>query len=201
MCAGILRGLFFAALPIAIHGLIFYAFSQVSHVQAECFRDDHCDEQRHDRDGAGRRRQEGGEGGGGDDGVGGAAGGEGGATCPGENGRSGGSLGKDWAADQVSHTADYNTQSLLWLHLSNGLNNQIVHHLFPQVDWSHYPPLAAIVEVTAREYGVRHTVFPTFFAALCAHVRHLVRINDVRWDGGGGGGGAAAVTHSEQRMA
>ena len=38
----------------------------------------------------------------------------------------------------MAHTADYSCQSDLWLWLSNGLNHQTTHHLFPSVDWCHH---------------------------------------------------------------
>ena len=78
----------------------------------------------------------------------------------------------------MTHTADYCTGSTLWLHLSNGLNNQIVHHLFPSVDWTHYPDLAAIVRDTAKECGVPHTEFASFAEALRAHFAYLRVLND-----------------------
>ena len=41
--------------------------------------------------------------------------------------------GEEWAVHQMGHALDYATESRFWLHVSNGLNLQVVHHLFPQV--------------------------------------------------------------------
>lgn len=40
---------------------------------------------------------------------------------------------EEWAVHQIGHALDYATESRFWLHVSNGLNLQVVHHLFPQV--------------------------------------------------------------------
>jgi hypothetical protein len=53
---------------------------------------------------------------------------------------------KEWAVHQVEHTLDYAIDSTFWLHVSNGLNLQAVHHLFPQIGWGHYKDLAPIIE-------------------------------------------------------
>jgi len=83
----------------------------------------------------------------------------------------------EWAAHQIEHTLDYAVDSPLWLHLSNGLNLQVVHHLFPQVGWGHYPALQPIVRAVCDEYGVSYTTAPSFWAALRSHFAHLARIN------------------------
>ena len=57
---------------------------------------------------------------------------------------------------QVQHTVDYAVGSTLWLHLSNGLNLQVVHHLFPQVGWGHYTALAPIIAEVCRQHGVAY---------------------------------------------
>ena len=141
---GFMRGVLFGVVPIAIHGGVFYIFSQVSHIQAECFSHDSVRPM----------------------------------ASPSAASKPQLRRGRDWAAGQVMHTADYCTDSTLWLHLSNGLNNQIVHHLFPSVDWTHYPDLAAIVRDTATEFGVPHTEFASFAEALRAHFAYLRVLND-----------------------
>jgi len=84
---------------------------------------------------------------------------------------------REWAAHQVEHALDYAVDSPLWLHLSIGLNLQVVHHLFPQVGWGHYTALQPIVRAVCDEHGVRYTTAPSFSAALRSHFAHLARIN------------------------
>ena len=84
---------------------------------------------------------------------------------------------KEWAAHQVEHTQDYCTTSALWAHLVGGLNNQIVHHLFPHIAWQHYRHLAPIVEATCAEFGVNYIKHPTFAAAFGKHLRYIWKVN------------------------
>ena len=78
-----------------------------------------------------------------------------------------------WAENQLMTTADYAHGSSFWLHISGGLNYQVVHHLFPGVTHCHYPALAHIVRDVCEEHGVTYHVYDTFIDALADHVRHL----------------------------
>lgn len=187
--SGVALGLLFALWPFACHGCVFYVFSQVSHVQSACL---------HHLTPADSRTGGGGEIGGQSSthaavaltvavltdienaplaqaepaAVAGARaeadlvtpGGE--ATVAGE-----------WAVHQVEHSLDYAVGSTLWLHLSLGLNIQVVHHLFPQVAWGHYHRLQPIVRRVCDEFGVRYATSPSLSAALRSHLEHLERIN------------------------
>merc|ERR1711865_341137 len=88
------------------------------------------------------------------------------------------SLDKDWAVHQVEHALDYAVDSTFWLHISNGLNLQVVHHLFPQVGWGHYKALAPIIRDVCDEFGVTYATQPTFWAALRSHLGYLEDINE-----------------------
>jgi acyl-lipid (8-3)-desaturase len=84
-----------------------------------------------------------------------------------------GSIPGGWAAGQLATSADFAHASPFWLHVSGGLNYQVVHHLFPGVAHAHYPALAPIVMRAAEEAGIRYRVYPSFPSALAAHFRHL----------------------------
>jgi hypothetical protein len=108
----------FVIVPYAIHGIIFYVFSQVSHAQHECAhtpklmnstiitmnkdKKNRADEE--DDDANGRNKED--------------------KPCD---------VSREWTVHQVNSTVDWNVTSLIWLHLSNGLSHQTTHHLFPQV--------------------------------------------------------------------
>jgi fatty acid desaturase len=64
-----------------------------------------------------------------------------------------------WAAAQVETSNNFAPQSWLWHILSNGLNLQIEHHLFPSVNHSHLHIIAPIVEQTCHEFGVKYKCF------------------------------------------
>lgn len=85
---------------------------------------------------------------------------------------------REWAIQQVEHTLDYAVDSTFWLHVSNGLNLQVVHHLFPQVAWSHYTELAPIVDEVCNEFNVKHATKASFWEALSSHYSYLVNINE-----------------------
>merc|ERR1712232_337835 len=85
---------------------------------------------------------------------------------------------REWAIHQVEHTLDYAVDSYFWLHVSNGLNLQVVHHLFPQVGWGHYKELSPIVQNVCKEFNVKYSTKPGLFAALWSHYKYLVSIND-----------------------
>lgn len=90
---------------------------------------------------------------------------------------------QEWAAHQIGHALDYACDSRLWLHLSNGLNLQVVHHLFPQVGWGHHIELSKIVAEVAKEHGLTYNVKRSFSEAMSSHLQYLAAINDSDQDG------------------
>jgi acyl-lipid (8-3)-desaturase len=84
-----------------------------------------------------------------------------------------GSIPGGWAAQQLATSADFAHGSLFWLHISGGLNYQVVHHLFPGVAHTHYPAIAPIIMKAAEEVGLQYRVYRTFGAALAGHFNHL----------------------------
>jgi hypothetical protein len=85
---------------------------------------------------------------------------------------------QEWAIHQVEHCLDYAVDSKFWLHISNGLNLQVVHHLFPQVGWGHYRELSRIIQEVCNSFGVKYSVKPTFWSAAVSHIEYVTRIND-----------------------
>lgn len=79
----------------------------------------------------------------------------------------------EWSVHQLNTTADFarNNKFLNWF--VGGLNFQIEHHLFPHICHIHYIKLAPIVEKTAREFGMKYNLQPSFKSALLSHVRLL----------------------------
>lgn len=162
--SGALRAFLFVVAPWAIHGCLFYIFSQLSHVQHQC-NQVRVDENvawhhphPHDK------------------------------VALGVNWflrdavvQPGGTKileAKEWAVHQVEHSLDYAVHSRFWLHISNGLNLQVVHHLFPQVGWGHYREIAVIVKEVCDAHGVTYNSEPTFWAAAASHFKYLAEINE-----------------------
>jgi fatty acid desaturase len=92
-----------------------------------------------------------------------------------------GRVGKTWAEAQMRTTADFSHGSWLMLHLSGGLNYQVVHHLFPGVAHPHYPQLAPIIKRTAEEFDLPYIAYSSFREALSKHFKHLKRMGAEAW--------------------
>lgn len=122
-----LKALLFSVVPSGLYGCIYYLFSQVSHVNEDCFVD----------------------------------------AAP----------GVEWAVWQVRHSLDYACDSSLWRVLSIALNLQTVHHLFPQVDPTHYAALRPILERVCAQFGVKHNTVPGITEAARLHFTHIWAIN------------------------
>jgi len=84
----------------------------------------------------------------------------------------------EWARHQVLNAVDYCVLSPLWNTLSIGLNAQVIHHLFPQIDDCHYADLYPIVQQTCREFDVPYEVKSSFFEAVTEHFKHLTVMNE-----------------------
>ena len=83
---------------------------------------------------------------------------------------------RSWAVSQIRSTSDYAHGSWLWLHLTGGLNYQVVHHLFPGMCHCHYPDIAPLVQKTCDDFGIKYHIYPNFFSALRDHLSHLKRM-------------------------
>jgi fatty acid desaturase len=61
--------------------------------------------------------------------------------------------------------------------LSIALNLQTVHHLFPQVDSSHYSSIARILRSVCAKFQVQINVVPSVTDAAKQHFLHIWAIN------------------------
>ncbi|WMJ72303.1 acyl-CoA desaturase [Cytophagaceae bacterium ABcell3] len=87
-----------------------------------------------------------------------------------------GVLENDWFVHQMYTTANFCSNSKLAAFLTGGLNQQIEHHLFPNICSIHYPKLGAIVRQTAKEHNMPYYDKPTFFDALKSHYSFLRKV-------------------------
>jgi len=67
-----------------------------------------------------------------------------------------------WAARQVVTSNNFATDSFLWHLISNGLNLQIEHHLFPGLNHCHLHFIAPVVRQTCEEYDVSYKSYETW---------------------------------------
>lgn len=82
-------------------------------------------------------------------------------------------LENSWAVHQLLTTSNFGNKSRWFSWYVGGLNFQIEHHLFPNICHVHYKNLAAIVEKTARDFGLPYRSSKTFLGALAGHARLL----------------------------
>lgn len=81
-----------------------------------------------------------------------------------------------WAIHEVKTTANFAVDNIWLTHVIGGLNFQIEHHLFPHVSHVHYPAISKVVKQTAQEYGLPYLCKPTFYEAICSHLRTLRKL-------------------------
>ena len=93
------------------------------------------------------------------------------------NGKRSDMLKRSWAAAQVETANNFAPQSALWHILSNGLNLQIEHHLFPGINHSHLHRIAPIVEQTCREYGVNYKCYNSWAEVMNGTLRWLDQLS------------------------
>jgi linoleoyl-CoA desaturase len=84
-----------------------------------------------------------------------------------------GNMRTEWSVHQLNTTADFARNNKLLSWYVGGLNFQIEHHLFPNICHIHYRNLAPIVEQTAKDFGLKYNLQPTFRSALLSHIYRL----------------------------
>jgi len=78
-----------------------------------------------------------------------------------------------WAATQVETSNNFCTDSKFWTCLSNGLNYQIEHHLFPGINHEKLSMISPIVKATCDEFGVSYQNYPTTRSILSATAKYF----------------------------
>jgi len=59
-----------------------------------------------------------------------------------------------WIRDQIEHSSNFASNSVIWQYLSFGLNTQIEHHLFQNVGHEHHLKLQPFVKQFCAENGI-----------------------------------------------
>lgn len=89
-----------------------------------------------------------------------------------------GTIENTWFIHQLETTANFSTEGKLAAFISGGLNQQVEHHLFPNICSTHYPDLSHIVRETAKEFNVVYLEHPTFLSAVKSHLRFLKKLGN-----------------------
>ena len=89
------------------------------------------------------------------------------------------SVDNSWAVHQVQTTVNFCHGNRIVTWLLGGLNYQIEHHLFPEINHCNYPGISKIVKATCVEYGIAYKEHASFQAGLRSHVRWLRRMGSI----------------------
>jgi len=84
---------------------------------------------------------------------------------------------KEWCIHEIDHTFDYCTSSPWITTFAIGLNNQICHHLFPQVHWGHYPQLSCLLQKVCKKHGVEYRATNSWLKAISMHFDWIYKVN------------------------
>ena len=87
------------------------------------------------------------------------------------------SLETSWAVAQIETSNTFCPTSRLWHFLSNGLNLQIEHHLFPGLNHCHLHHITETVQSTCREYGVLYKNYNSWSELMGATLQWLNRLS------------------------
>jgi len=79
----------------------------------------------------------------------------------------------DWALMQMNSSVNFASNSIFWNFFSGGLNNQIEHHLFPNVHHTYYLWISKIVKEECEKHNISYMEYDTFWDALKGHFRHM----------------------------
>lgn len=82
-----------------------------------------------------------------------------------------------WAKAQVETSNNFAPDSYAWHVLSNGLNLQIEHHLFPGLNHCHLHHIAPVVRRTCLEHGVQYKSYGTWREIVHATLEWLDRLS------------------------
>eukprot|EP00040_Diaphanoeca_grandis_P012661 m.64137 g.64137 ORF g.64137 m.64137 type:complete len:446 (+) comp23394_c1_seq1:283-1620(+) len=85
----------------------------------------------------------------------------------------------EWAVHQLYTTqGDYSYASKFWNHMSLGLHNQALHHLFPSVHPCHYPAISKLARPILKRHGLPIPGYTQSYRhAMILHLKHLRILN------------------------
>lgn len=84
----------------------------------------------------------------------------------------------DWVKRQTETTVNFATDNALLTWLIGGLNFQIEHHIFPNLNHINYPKIQHLVRDYCKRAGVRYESYPSVWAAVKGHQQHLAHFGE-----------------------
>jgi fatty acid desaturase len=82
--------------------------------------------------------------------------------------------GPDWAKRQICNSGNFMNSSVIWSFLFGGINYQIEHHLFPNMNNSHYRTIAPLVKQFCLEKNIPYIHKSTWFETYSNFMKHKI---------------------------
>ena len=86
-------------------------------------------------------------------------------------------LNDSWAVQQIESSNNFCPDSAIWHVLSNGLNLQIEHHLFPGLNHCHLHLIQPTVQAVCEEHGVCYKSYHSWADLMRATLQWLDRLS------------------------
>jgi fatty acid desaturase len=83
----------------------------------------------------------------------------------------------DWYAHQVITSTNHGMDKWFNFIFSGGLNYQIEHHLFPNINHCHLPYIQPIVKRICKKHNIEYKEFNGYYDAFLSYYKHIVMLN------------------------
>ena len=87
-------------------------------------------------------------------------------------------LKESWSVQQIKASNNFCPQSIFWHYVSNGLNLQIEHHLFPGINHCHLPKIQPIVKDMCIEHGIPYKCYDSWYDIMNATLEWLDQLSE-----------------------
>ncbi|GGE17837.1 fatty acid desaturase family protein [Psychroflexus salis] len=83
-----------------------------------------------------------------------------------------------WITHQLFTTANFSVHNKFVSWFTGGLNQQVEHHIFPNISHIHYGKIRKIVKQTAEEFNLPYFEYKSTRAAIISHYRFLKELGN-----------------------
>lgn len=87
---------------------------------------------------------------------------------------------QDWMMHQLTTTCDFNPTNRVVAWFTGGLNNQVIHHLFPHISRVHYTKLNRVMRSYLEKHNLPYNYKKTTMSAILSHYKQVrsLALND-----------------------
>jgi len=79
-----------------------------------------------------------------------------------------------WEEIQILSSANFSMDNKLLTRVLGGLNYQIEHHLFPQVNPCHYPKISVIIQEWCTENNIKYVKYSSWLQAIKSVIKYIL---------------------------